>query len=131
MLKLDDLTVFGFQPPAETVVGVDWSVEFLVTVLSQKFAFSVVPLDLVLTEKNPVGEGNVKTASGTIDGWVVAVHWFTFPMTMNSGCPFRWSEANAFDSKWLKEILLNRVLPRGIKNFLNGRTGDDIAEVGI
>ena len=131
MLKSDNLAVFKFHPPAQTIVGSDWSVEFLVTILSQEFAISVVSLDLILTKKNPVGEGQMKATSGTIHGRVVVVHRFAFPMTMNGGCAFRWSEAHAFDAKRLKEIFLNRFFPGGIEKFLNDCSGDDIAKVRI
>ena len=88
MLKLDDLTVFNFHSPAETIIGLDWSVEFLVISLSEKFTISVVPLDLILTKKNPIRQGKMKAASGTIHRGVVVAHWVAFPVAINGGCSF-------------------------------------------
>jgi hypothetical protein len=47
-------------------------VKFLVGGMFEELAFAVVAFDLVLAEEDPVGEGEVEAAGGTVEGGIVA-----------------------------------------------------------
>lgn len=73
----------------------------------------------------------MESSGGAIHGWIVVVHRLAFPMAMDCVCAFWRSKAHAGDAEWLEEMILNGLLPRGVEDFLDDRSGDDVAKVGI
>lgn len=109
--------------------------KFLVGGMFEELAFAVVAFDLVLAEEDPVGEGEVEAAGGTVEGGIVAeesgADGFAIEMSADRLAAFGSAEADAFDTERFEEVLDDGFLPRAAGEFLNDGARDDVAVVGV